>query len=100
MTISNPHSLFDEDKRLKTGTVVNVFWSKSGFNYRCRGRIVKLQRSTVTVALSDRIGYGNGYAVGSLVTVSRIIDTANWSSHNCVRLPVGGKSSEKVKLAG
>ena len=100
MTISNPHSLFDEDKRLKTGTVVNVFWSKSGFNYRCRGRIVKLHRSTATVALCDRIGYGAGYAVGSLVTVPRIIDAANWSSHNCVRLPVGAKGPENVRLAG
>jgi hypothetical protein len=100
MTISNPHSLFDEDKCLKTGTLVNVFWSRSGFNYRCRGRIVKLQRSSATVALSERIGYGEGYPAGSQVTVPRILDAARWSSHNCVRLPVGGKSSGKVKRAG
>lgn len=100
MTISDPHSLFDEDRRLKTSKRVNVFWSKAGFCYRGRGRIVKLRRNTVTVALLDRISYGDGYAAGSLVTVPRIIDAASWSSHNCVRLMSAAKRLETVGLAG
>ncbi|PLX91826.1 MAG: hypothetical protein C0619_06960 [Desulfuromonas sp.] len=100
MTIKNPHTLFDEDQKLKTGKLVDIFWSKGGFSYRGRGRVVKLKLSTVTVALSEKVLHGEGYTVGSLVTVPRIVDAASWSSHNCVRLPQRSKCSEKVKLAG
>lgn len=98
--ISETHSLFDEDRRLRAGRLVSIHWSKAGFNYRGRGRVVKLRSSSVTVALSEKIGHGEGYAAGSLVTVPRIIDAANWSSRNCVRLLPERKRPEATRLAG
>lgn len=98
--ISDPHSLLDEDKRLRTSKLVNVSWNKSGYSYRSRGRITTLSRSAVTVTLLDRISYGDGYAAGSLVTVPRVTDAARWSSHNCVRLMSAAKPLETVMLAG
>ena len=100
MTISNPHRLFDENRQLKSGKLVTVFWTRGGFNYRGRGKIVALQSGTVTVRLLDKINHGVGYAAGSLVTVPRITDAANWSSHNCVQLLPHGKSSKMTRLAG
>lgn len=100
MTISDPHSLFDEDKRLRTGKQVDVFWSKAGFNYRGHGQIVKVRSCSVTVSLGEKISYGEGYAAGSLVTVPRIVDAAQWSSHNCVRLPVKACRSYRIGIAG
>lgn len=98
--VSEAHCLHDEDKRLRTGKLVNVYWSKAGFNYRARGRIVKLQSSTVTVILAEKVGRGEGYAAGSKVTVSRVVDAANWSSRNCVRLLPETRRTELVRLAG
>ncbi|MDT8419016.1 MAG: hypothetical protein RQ754_01140 [Desulfuromonadales bacterium] len=100
MTIKNPHRLFDEDRKLKTGKLVDIFWSKGGFSYRGRGRVVKLKLSTVTVALCEKVLHGEGYSVGSLITVPRIVDAASWSSHNCVRVPQHSNLAERVILAG
>jgi len=98
VTVSDPHRLFDEDKRLKTGKLVTIFWSRAGFNYRGRAKIVSLRSGTVTVTLLDRVNNGVGYAAGCTITVPRITDTANWSRRNCVQLLAHEKRHEMARL--
>lgn len=98
MMISDPHSLLDEDRRLGISKLVTVTWNKSGYSYQGRGRIVNLNRNSVTVALLDKVGHGEGYAAGSKVTVPRVTDAARWSSHNCVRLLAAAKGLEMAGL--
>jgi len=52
------------------------------------------------VALLDRVGQGEGYAVGSKLTVPRVTDAARWSSHNCVRLLATAKGPEIAGFVG
>ncbi len=76
-----------EDRQLKVGKDVKVFWCKDGFYYQGEGVIVQLSRGEVAVRLQKRVAWSDDFRAGQLVRVPRVSDSRRWSARNCVRLP-------------
>lgn len=80
------HVYRDEDRRLSIGTKVTAFWSRQGFHFRARAKVVKLERSCVTVALLEPVGQGGEYDLGRRIQLPRFLDNSEWTTERCVRL--------------
>lgn len=79
------HVYRDEDSRLSIGTKVTAFWSRQGFHFRARAKVVKLERRCVTVALLEPVGQG-GDDLGRHIQLPRFFDNSEWTTDRCVRL--------------
>lgn len=88
------HVYRDEDSRLSIGTRVTAFWSRQGFHFRARARVVKLQQRSVTVALLEPVGQG-GDDLGRHIQLPRFFDNSEWTTDRCVRL---GKPEESSRI--
>ena len=73
--------LYSEDKKLKTGSRVEVYWLENGRSCKALGQIDKLRTNTVSVQLNGRAVIGV-----KQVSVPRYGDFSRWSPNNCVHL--------------
>jgi hypothetical protein len=79
-------ALKQEDRKLRIGSPVTVFWRAHGYRFRSRGRVSRLQRLEADVRLLVPIPAGRDYPRIQAVTVPRISCSAAWSSSCCLRL--------------
>jgi len=81
--------LQQEDRQLRIGSMVRVYWNAYGYSFEGRGRIERLTSRHAEVALAHPVPASREYPSIRQVCVPRIIDPANWSSGNCLRLEQG-----------
>jgi len=78
-------NLVNEDQQLKVGDKVLARWSRNGYYYKARARVVSLRSQRVAVALEEIPPLGEIYRRGQVIELPRISDFNAWSSGMCVR---------------
>jgi len=79
-------SLLHEDRQLRIGSAVRVYWSAYGYSFEACGRIERLTRKHAEVTLSLPVPASREHPPIRRVSVPRIGDPVNWSSSHCLRL--------------
>ena len=83
--VDNFFHLNNFDRSLATGMAVMANWSRNGFCYSGKGKIVGLNRASVQVELIYVEGGDGACLAGKILDLPRFQDQTRWTSRNCVQ---------------
>ncbi len=81
--------LMNEDREMKVGDDVTIYWTNSHRYFKATGKVSKLNEKSVKVSINEEIMGERGvlwYEKGREITVPRFgAMSKTWSNNNCVR---------------
>jgi len=86
VTANQYRTVTDFEASLTPGQPVRVVWTNSRSIFRGQGKVAKINRKSVRVALTEEVpcSYSEPYPPGREIIVPLIDNIADWSAHNRV----------------
>lgn len=80
-----PVTLHKEDRSLTVGKEVLARWTRNGFCYCSKGKVVALKARSLIVELLEPAGHRGEFVIGNQIEVPRTSNVPMWSSNNCAQ---------------
>jgi hypothetical protein len=89
MTSNEMVAVINFERTLKPGQLVEARWTNSYMQYAAAATIVRANRSSIRVRLTEEIKHGDVvmYPIGREIVVPSMNDFRRWSPNNCVTAP-------------